>query len=247
MIKQFNLHNAFLPLNLQFFAAEGETETPEANPDGQQSAETQVESSDSADKQQEKMLTQAEFEEALKKRLERERKKFADYDELKAKADEYAAELEAKRQAELTETERAQELAKQFEEEKNALTAQLEALRKQSEQERIRNEFTKVASSANIEYIDDAIALADLSAVSIDEDGKVVGIDDVVNALVENKPFLVAKKQKQPIGTATNGGTGGQSEKAAEQLLAEAAEKARTSGTLADKVAYAQLKKQLGK
>lgn len=246
MTKQFNLHNAFLPLNLQFFAAEGETETPETNPDGQQSAETQVESSDSADKPQEKMLTQAEFEEALKKRLERERKKFDGFDDMKAKLAQYESQEEERRKAELTETERAQEIAKQFEEEKNALTAQLEALRKQSEQERIHNEFTKVASSANIEYIDDAIALADLSAVSIDEDGKVVGIDDVVKALVENKPFLVAKKQKQPIGTATNGGTGGQSDKTAEQLLAEAAEKAK-SGTTKDRVAYAQLKKQLGK
>lgn len=213
--------NALLTLNLQYFAEGGETETPETNLGGQTPTETQVESSVSADKPQEKMLTQAEFEEALKKRLERERKKFADYDELKAKADEYAAELEAKRQAELSETERAQEIAKQFEEEKNALTAQLEALRKQSEQERIRNEFTRVASSANIEYIDDAIALADLSAVSIDEDGKVVGMDDVVKALVENKPFLVAKKQKQPIGTATNGG-GSEQIRTLEAQLADA-------------------------
>lgn len=242
MINDFN---ALLTLNLQYFAEGGEQEAPETNPGGQQSTETQVESPESADKPQEKMLTQAEFEEALKKRLERERKKFADYDELKAKADEYAAELEAKRQAELTETERAQELAKQFEEEKNALTAQLEALRKQSEQERIRNEFTKVASSANIIDIDAAMALSDLSAVEIGEDGKVNGVDDVIKALVEHKPYLVAKKQTQPIGTATNGGSGGQSEKTAEQLLAEAAEKARKSGTLADKVAYAQLKKKV--
>jgi len=247
MNKQFNMHNVFLPLNLQFFAAEGEQEASETNPDGQSSAETQVESSQSADKPQEKMLTQTEFEEALKKRLERERKKFADYDELKAKADEYAAELEAKRQAELTETERAQEIAKQFEEEKNALTAQLEALRKQSEQERIRNEFTKVASSANIEYIDDAIALADLSAVSIDEDGKVVGIDDVVKALVENKPFLVAKKQKHPIGTATNGGGQQYHDKPAEQILEELRNKARKSGRIEDRVAFDKARKQYGK
>lgn len=240
MINDFN---ALLTLNLQYFGEAGEQEAPETNLDGQPSAKTQVDSPESA----EKTFTQAQLDELIAKRIERERKKFADYDEIKAKADEYAAELEAKRQAELTETERAQELAKQFEEEKNALTAQLEALRKQSEQERICNEFTKVASSANIEYIDDAIALADLSAVSIDEDGKVVGMDDVVKTLVENKPFLVAKKQKQPIGTATNGGSGGQSEKTAEQLLADAAEKARKSGTLKDKAAYAQMKKQFGK
>lgn len=221
MNKQFNMHNAFLPLDLQFFAAEGEQETHETSPDGQQTAETQVESSGSADKPQEKILTQAEFEEALKKRLERERKKFDGFDDMKAKLAEYESKEEERRKAELSETERAQELAKQYEEEKNALTAQLEALRKQSEQERIRNEFTKVASSANIEYIDDAIALADLSAVSIDEDGKVVGMDDVVKALVENKPFLVAKKQKHPIGTPTNGG-GSEQIRTLEAQLADA-------------------------
>jgi len=243
MIKYFN---AFLPLTLQFFAAEGETETPETNPDGQSSAETKVKSSESADIPQEKTLTQAEFEEALKKRLERERKKFDGFDDMKTKLAVYEFEEEERRKAELTETERSQELAKQFEEEKNALTAQLEALREQSKQERIRNEFTKVASSANIVYIDDAIALADLSKVSIDDDGKVIGMDDVIKSLVENKPFLVAKKQTQPIGTATNGGQ--QSvEKTADQLLSEAAEKARQTGSLKDKAAYAQLKKQLGK
>ncbi|MFJ7665336.1 DUF4355 domain-containing protein [Lysinibacillus sp. NPDC097162] len=238
--------NAFLPLNLQFFAAEGEQEASETNPDGQSSAETPVESSDTST-QNEKTFTQSELDEIIADRLKRATKKFADYDELKAKADEYAAELEAKRQAELSETERAQEIAKQFEEEKNELTAQLEALRKQSEQERIRNEFTKVASSANIEYIDDAIALADLSAVSIDEDGKVVGMDDVVKALVENKPFLVAKKQKQPIGAATNGGGQQYHDKPAEQILEELRNKARKSGRIEDRVAYDKARKQYGK
>lgn len=243
MINDFN---ALLTLNLQYFAEGGEQEASETNPDVQSPAETQVDSSDTT-VETTKTYTQAQIDEMITKRVDRERKKFADYDELKAKADEYAAELEAKRQAELTETERAQELAKQFEEEKNALTKQLEDLRKQSEQERIRNEFTKVASSANIEYIDDAIALADLSAVSIDEDGKVVGMDDVVKALVENKPFLVAKKQKQPIGTATNSGGQQYHDKPAEQLLLDAMLKARRSGKEEDQLAYVALKRELGK
>src|SRR5690554_3141915 len=227
-----NDFKSLLTLDIQFFA-EGEGGEPAEPVEPTEPTEPEV-----------KTYTQEEINDMIAKRLERERKKYADYDEIKTKAMEYEKALEEKRLAELSEKERAEELAKKYEEEKKQLEAELEAIRTQAQQERIRNEFIKVATSANIAYIDDALALADLSAVTIDEDGKVVGVDDVVNSLVENKPFLVAKKQTQPIGTATNGGQ--QADKTAEQLLAEAAEKARKSGTLADKVAYAQLKKQLG-
>lgn len=226
--------NDLLALNLQYFSEE-----PTAEPTEPIEVTTPEEPS--------KTFTQAELDDILTKRIERERKKFekyADYDEIKTKASEYEAKLEEQRVAELSEKERAEDLAKKFEAERNDLTAQLEAVRKASEQERIRNEFTKVATGAGIAYIDDAIALADLSAVSIDEDGKVVGVDDVVKALVEHKPFLVAKKMQQAIGEATNGGTQTQ-DKSAEQLLSEAADKAKKSGRIEDRVAFDKLKRQL--
>lgn len=240
MINEFN---ALLTLNLQYFAEGGEQEAPETNPDRQPAAETQVESPESA----EKTFTQAQLDELIAKRIERERKKFADYDELKSKLSEFESKAEEKRQSELTDLQKAQEQAKQFETQLQELTAQLEAERNTSRQQAIKNEFIKVASSANIIDVDAAMALSDLSAVEIGEDGKVNGVDDVIKALVEHKPYLVAKKQTQPIGTATNGGSSSQSEKTAEQLLEAAAEKARQSGLLKDKAAYAQLKKQLSK
>src|SRR5690606_41765562 len=107
-----------------------------------------------------------------------------------------------------------------------------------------RNEFIKVAASSKIAYSDGALALANVSTVTMDADGKVVGVDDVVNSVVENKPYLVAKKQPQASGTATNGGQ--HSDKTAEQLLADAAEKARNGG-IKERMAYAKLKKELGK
>lgn len=238
-----NKLNALLTLNLQYFAEDGEPESPEMNPDGQPPAESQLESSESA----EKTFTQAQINEMITDRIKRERKKFADYDDLKAKLAEFESQAEEKRQSELTDLEKAQEQAKQFEAQLAELTAQLETERNNARQQAIKNEFIKVASSANIIDIDAAIALSDLSVVEIGEDGKVNGVDDIIKSLVENKPYLVAKKQTQPIGTATNGGTGGHSEKTADQLLAEAAEKARRTGLLKDKAAYAQLKKQLGK
>src|SRR5690554_1385394 len=186
MVNLHNEFNALLTLDIQFFAGDGEhTSVEPTEPAEPQPAEP------TPTEPQEKLLTQAEFEEALKKRLERERKKFADYDEIKAKADEYAQLLEEKRLSELSEVEKAQEQAKQFEAKVQELTAQLEAERTKAQQQAIKNEFIKVASSANIIDIDAAIALSDLSAVEIGEDGKVNGIDDVVKTLVENKPYLV--------------------------------------------------------
>jgi len=237
-----------LPLDLQYFADEQPpVDGAETNPAAEVPAETKVESSETPAETQEKLLTQAEFEEALKKRLERERKKFADYDELKTKASEYEAQLEAKRLSELSEVEKAQEQARKFEEQLTSLTAQLEAERIKAQQQAIKNEFIKVASGANIIDFDGALKLSDLSAVSVDENGAVVGVDDVIKTLVENKPYLVAKKTTQPIGSATNSGTSKYVDKSADQLLAEAAQKARKSGRVEDRVAFDKLKRELGK
>jgi len=239
MINDFN---ALLTLNLQYFAEGGEQEAPETNPD-RPPAETQVESPESA----EKTFTQAELDDIIAKRIERERKKFADYDEIKAKASEYEAQLQAQREAEMSEVEKAQEQAKQFETQMQELTAQLEAERNNARQQAIKNEFIKVASSANIIDVDAAMALSDLSVVEIGEDGKVNGVDDVIKTLVENKPYLVAKKQTQPIGTATNGGGQQYHDKPAEQILEELRNKARKSGRIEDRVAYDKARKQYGK
>lgn len=238
--------NLLLPLDLQYFADEQPpVDGAETNPVAEVPAETKVESSE-APVETAKTFTQAELDEILTKRIERERKKFADYDEIKTKASEYEAQLEEKRLSELSEVEKAQEQARKFEEQLTSLTAQLEAERTKAQQQAIKNEFIKVASGANIIDIDAAIALSDLSAVAIGDDGAVVGVDDVIKTLVENKPYLVAKKTTHPIGSATNV-SGGTSDKSSDLLLEEARAKALKSGTLADKVAYAQLKKQLGK
>jgi len=200
-----NLFNALLTLDLQFFAEGDENPTPETTPNGEAHTEAKGEQSETPVKTV--TMTQDELNALIIKEKGRVKSKYADYDELKAKAAEYEAKLEEQRQADMTETQKAQEQAKKFEEQYKELAAQLEAERTKAQQDKIRFEFTKVASSANIIDIDAAIALSDLSAVTIDEGGKVVGVDDVISALVENKPYLVAqKKQSQPIGTSTNGG-----------------------------------------
>lgn len=243
MINEFN---ALLTLNLQYFAEGGEAESPETNPNGQESTETQVESSDTP-VETPKTYTQAQIDEMITKRIERERKKFADYDDLKSKLSEYELQAEEQRQSELSDLQKAQEQAQQFETQLQELTAQLEAERTNAHQQAIKNEFIKVASSANIIDIDAAMALSDLSAVEIGEDGKVNGVDDVIKSLVEHKPYLVAKKQTQPIGAPTNAGTSTYNDKSVEQMLQDAMLKARRTGKHEDQMAYVSLKRDLGK
>lgn len=222
-----------LPLNLQYFAVE----------------EPSVEPTEPVEPT--KTFTQAELDEIVTKRLERERKKFdkfADYDDLKAKASEYEQKLEEKRLAELSEQERLQEIAKKHEEEKQSLAQQLADLQAQNEREKITNEFIKAAPGVNIptDRIDAALKLADLSAVKVGDNG-VEGLDEVLNTLVDSYKFLAeVKKPQQPIGDPSNDGAGKDNTKTAEQQLKEAADKARKSGRQEDIAAYSKLKRELG-
>jgi hypothetical protein len=198
-----------------------------------------------------KTFTQDELDKIVADRIARERKKiekFADYDDLKTKASEYEKALEEKRLAELSAQERAEEIAKKFEAERNEYAKQLDELKTQAQREKIVNAFIKAAPGVNIpaDRIDAALKLADLAAVTIGENG-VEGLEDVMNALVTNYSFLAeVKKPQKPIGEATNS-LKDTSEKTSEQLLKEAADKAKRSQKIEDKIAYAALKAQLSK
>lgn len=198
------------------------------------------------EKEAPKTFTQEQLDEIVTKRIARESKKFADYDELKAKLAEVEKANEEKRLADLSETEKAKELADKIEAEKSDLLAQLEAERKARANEKITNAFIKAASSANIEHIDDAIKLSDMSALTIDDNGDVNGVSELIAELVEHKPYLLATKKTQVTIGATAGTTATR-DKTDEQLLEEAAKKARETGRTSDKVAYAQLKRKLQK
>jgi hypothetical protein len=198
-----------------------------------------------------KTFTQAELDKIVADRIARERKKtekFADYDELKTKASEYEKALEEKRLAELSAQERAEEIAKKFEAERNEYAKQLEEYKSKAERERIYNAFIKAAPGVNIpsDRIDAALKLADLSAVTVGENG-VEGLETVMGTLVEQYSFLAeTKKPQKAIGEATNSQRD-TSEKTSEQLLRDAAEKAKRTQKIEDKIAYAALKAQLSK
>lgn len=220
-------------LNLQLFAEEDPEPTPQ-DPSADPTPEP------------EKTFTQAELDDIVTKRLERERKKFTDYDDLKSKLAEYEHEREEKQRAEMTEIERFKADLEKEQAAKQTLESELTTLRESVKQERIRNAFITAAQAANIAYIDDAWSLADKSEINVGDDGKVVGIDALIASLVESKPFLVAQNPTKPktIGDPTDVPPKGQ--KTAEQMLKEAADKARASGRSEDRAAYAKLKRELG-
>jgi hypothetical protein len=233
--------NDLLRLNLQYFADD--------NGDNNDGNEPDTLNDNNNDDQQPKVktFTQDEVNELIMKRLERERKKYADYDDLKAQLEELRKVDEERKRAEMSEIERYKADLEKALNERQTFEQELEKLRESVKQERIKNAFITAATSANIAYIDDAFRLADLSAVTIDEDGNVVGIEDAIKTLVEHKPFLLAqaKKEPKPIGESTNAKSD-KSDKSAEQILKEAAEKAKRTGRPEDLAAYAKLKRELG-
>lgn len=196
-----------------------------------------------------KTFTQEELDKIVADRLTRERKKldkFADYDELKTKALEYEKKLEEQRLADLSEKERADELAKKAQEEASNYSKQIAELQSAVKNEKVRNAFITKAQAEGITYIDDAYKLADLSSVEFGDDGAINGLDDVVKALVESKPFLVVQAKPKPVGESTNQ-THDKSDKTSEQLIQEAYEKAKKTGRPEDRVAYTRLKHELDK
>lgn len=225
------------PIDLQYFSEPAPEPTdPPAEPPA-------------ADPEPAKTFTQEELDKIVADRIARERKKYekyADYDDLKKRAEEYEKVLEERRLSEMSEKERLEEIAKKYEAEKQTLASELEQVRESVKRERVVNEFIKVATALNVAYIDDALKLADLSAVTVDEEG-VKGVKEAVEALVQHKPFLLAQAKKEPktIGNPSNPNPDG-GQKTAEQLLKEAADKARRTGRIEDRMAYAQLKSELG-
>ncbi|MDR9852900.1 scaffolding protein [Paenibacillus sp. VCA1] len=227
------------PLNLQLFAEEDPHDPNPAPP---------ADPNPPANPEPEKTFSQAEVDEIVAKRLARDRKGREDYDDIKAKLAELEKSEEERKRAEMTAAERLEaekaEALKAAEEAKSERDKALNA----ANQRLIKAEFRAVARELNVrsDALDDALVLADLSAVKVDEEGNITGMADVVKALLTNKPYLAeqSKPQPKPIGGASGGNE--PTDKTKEQLLKEAADKARQSGRLEDQVAYAKLKRELG-
>jgi len=195
-------------------------------------------------------MTQDELDALIAKRIGQTKRQYADYDEVKTKLSEFESAESERQKAAMTESERIQaelSAAKQAAEEAEGKSA---AAIKAANERIIKADFKLAANSVNIrpDALEDAFLLADKAGISVGEDGAVIGVKEALDALVAAKPYLVevvAPNKPKQIGDPNNPSKDNQ--RTNEQLLAEAAEKARKSGRLEDQAAYAKLKRELAK
>jgi hypothetical protein len=198
-----------------------------------------------------KTFTQAELDKIVADRIAREKKKlekYADYDDVKTKLSEFEKFEEERKKAEMTVQERleaekaeAEKRAKESEERANKA---LEAANKRL----LKSEFRLLAKELGVrkDALDDAFVLADLSTVEVDEEGNVQGVQEALESLKKAKAYLFggtdfadpSPGQHEPKREAT--------QDQAKRKLEELAQKAKKTGRIEDKIAYASFKKEIG-
>lgn len=230
----------YLPLDLQFFADGGE---PEPKPDGDPTPPQ-----DDAPTPEQKTFTQADLDKILADRLAREKKKYEDYDTLKTKLTEFEKRQKEQELASLNDKEKAEKLAAEEAERANTLQKQLEETLSNVKAQAIKAAFREAAMKQNIEHIDDAFKLIDLSTVEVSDTFEVNGIDTVVEQFAKERPYLLKSNAKVEgdVGGPTNPPPT-KTDKSSEELLDAARKKAEKTGRVEDMVAYSQLKRKLGR
>ena len=139
---------------------------------------------------EDRTFTQEELDAILGERLARERKKFSDYDDVKAEVERLRKEEQKRAEAEMSEVEKAQAKLQQIQEEKSALENELLDLK-------LRQAFYEAADNANLQFVSpearqDALVLA-LAELEVGDNGD-VNADEVIESLQETRPYLFGKK-----------------------------------------------------
>lgn len=142
-------------------------------------------------------FTQADLDRIVQERLARERQKYADYDELKTKAQKFE-QIEAEQQSDL---EKAQAEADRLKQENAQLKESAAGARRRAALER-------AAAKAKFHDPADAAVQIDQTLLEVDDDGNVTNADDLVATLAETKPYLVAAGDGGSNGSGSGGGTG---------------------------------------
>jgi hypothetical protein len=99
----------------------------------------------------------------------------------------------------LAEEGKYKELAEKAEKEKNELQSKFT-------QTRIDTSVRTAALRAGAVDDEAVLALIDRSLVKVDDQGNVTGVDEAVNKLLEEKPFLVGNGKPNKLGLGTNPG-----------------------------------------
>jgi len=163
----------------------------------------QAEKTEAVEKQ---TFTKEEVERLIQERLARVQKKYADYEALKAKArkaEEYEAAEAKRREAEMSEVQRWQTKAQEYE-------ARLAALEAEMQAERLRFHVEREAAVLGFIKPEHAYRLADFSGVSFDEGGQpnVEAIRAALSALAKDSPHLLQAKQPPAANIGATEGRG---------------------------------------
>lgn len=149
--------------------------------------ETGAEPGNKTEDKGEKTFTQTELNRIIDERLERERKKYTDYGDLKKAAEQWKAHEDAQK----TELQKLQE----------QLSSKDSALEKAAAERKTALIQAAVIAEAGTQGVAPdrlkaALKLLDISKLTIAEDGTVGGMADALKALLEENPFLKAEEGK---------------------------------------------------
>jgi len=141
-------------------------------------------------------FSQADVDRIVRERLKRESQKYEGYDEFKTKA----SELDAIRDGEKTELEKARERAEVLERE----TAEAKTLARES---LLRAAVVAEAATRKVVDPEATVLLLDRSSLEYDENGAPTNVASAMDSLLEAKPYLLGGSR--PAGSADLGARGG--------------------------------------
>lgn len=135
----------------------------------------------------------------IKAQREAEQKLAKELKDAKAALKAFQDEEQKRKDAELSELEKAQKRAAELE--KSLKDAQTLA-----QTFRLQQSFRTVTAKLSLKFAsdqaeEDAFELADLSDVEIDADGKVKGLEEAIKGLHKSRPYLFAAEDTEPPGT----------------------------------------------
>ena len=170
-----------------------------------------------------KQFDQSELDRIVKERLERERQKYqktitekyGDYDKLK----EAAKKLQDIEDANKSELEKAAEKATKLEQRVQEIEGQNARLAQERTDALIKSAIVSAATRMNFTDPSDAYAMIDLAQIKVKDDtGEIEGVEALLKALAEAKPYLLQQQGTQRITLApTNPGAGQQTGETPEQ------------------------------
>lgn len=149
-------------------------------------------------------MTQTEMDRIIASRLEQERKKYADYDQVKAEL----AKLKTPAVADVANP--VNPLPKgETTDQLSTLEASNQELAKKNRELVIETAVTKQAAMIGLDTTA-ATKLVDIGKLAIGEDGKVTGVEEAVKALAEQYPGLLAKQAQRtrPVNPGRAGEVG---------------------------------------